>query len=258
MTSLALVKDNSKVEFGIIEQVVIQGDLAKLSSEQRVTYYNKVCETIGLNPYTRPFDYIAWNGKLTLYATKNCTEQLRQINGVSIEKLESNLIDDIYIVKATAKDKHGRLDESTGAVVIGHLKGEAKANAIMKAETKAKRRVTLSISGLGWTDESETDSIPGAKKVDVDMKTGELLTDSPKKQITVETIEISPFISSDQVKELSLLISKCNESFQETIWERLEPLGIKDYSEMDKETYNKIKKVCNIHLEKNKAKYANN
>ena len=58
---------------------------------------------------------------------------------------------------------------------IAGLKGEAKANAIMKAETKAKRRVTLSIVGLGWTDESEVDSIPGAQRVAVDTSTGEII-----------------------------------------------------------------------------------
>ena len=32
----------------------------------------------------------------------------------------------------------------------------------MKAETKSKRRVTLSIAGLGWLDEMELDTIRGA------------------------------------------------------------------------------------------------
>jgi hypothetical protein len=44
--------------------------------------------------------------------------------------------------------------------------GDMLANAMMRCETKAKRRVTLSIVGLGWTDESEIDSIPGAAVVD--------------------------------------------------------------------------------------------
>ena len=35
----------------------------------------------------------------------------------------------------------------------------ALANAIMKAETKAKRRVTLSICGLGMLDETELETI---------------------------------------------------------------------------------------------------
>jgi hypothetical protein len=45
------------------------------------------------------------------------------------------------------------------------LKGEARANAELKAVTKAKRRATLSICGLGWLDETEVDDIPaGAKR----------------------------------------------------------------------------------------------
>lgn len=55
---------------------------------------------------------------------------------------------DIYIITARAKDRTGREDESTGAVALGTLKGNALANALMKCETKAKRRVPLSIAGL--------------------------------------------------------------------------------------------------------------
>lgn len=166
------VKQN---ELSVIEQILMQGDLSKLTPLHRVTYYNKVCESMGLNPYTRPFDYISLNGKLTLYAKKDATEQLRQVKKISIISLEGKIVDDLYIVVAKASTPDGRLDQSTGAVSVGNLKGEAKANAIMKAETKAKRRVTLSISGMGWTDESEIESIPNAKRVNVDMQTGEMI-----------------------------------------------------------------------------------
>jgi hypothetical protein len=169
-----------KDDFSAIELVVMQGDLSKLTPDQRLKYYNSVCESAGLNPLTNPFAYIQLNGKLTLYAKKDCTEQLRKINGVSIEGLDDKIIDDLYVVKARARDKHGRLDESTGAVVIGGLKGEARANAIMKAETKAKRRVTLSICGMGWLDESEIDSIPYARPVTADLKTGEIIASVEK------------------------------------------------------------------------------
>ncbi len=161
-------------DFAIIESVAIQGDLSKLTPQQRVIYYNKVCESMNLNPLTKPFSYINLSGKLVLYASKDCTEQLRKLNGISIESLESQLIDDVYIVKARARDKTGRVDESTGALVIGHLKGEAKANAIMKCETKAKRRVTLSISGLGWCDETEIETIPNATRPDICLETGDI------------------------------------------------------------------------------------
>ncbi len=60
----------------------------------------------------------------------------------------------------------GREDESIGALPITNLKGEALSNAIMKCETKAKRRVTLSICGLSMMDETEVESIPNHKIVD--------------------------------------------------------------------------------------------
>jgi len=142
-----------------IEQVVMQGDLSKLTSEQKVFYHKAVCDSLGLNPLTKPFEYITLNGKLTLYAKKDCTDQLRKIHGINIEIVSREIIDDLYIVTAKATYKDGRFDEATGAVTISGLKGEQKANATMKAESKAKRRVTLSICGLGILDESDVQSV---------------------------------------------------------------------------------------------------
>jgi hypothetical protein len=57
-----------------------------------------------------------------------------------------------------------------GAVSIAGLKGDALVNATLKAITKAKRRVTLSICGLGMLDETEIDTIQDAKVVDDPVK----------------------------------------------------------------------------------------
>lgn len=141
-----------------LEQVMIQGDLSSLNDEQRVKYYLHVCDSIGLNPATRPLEYIKLNNRLVLYARKDCTEQLRKMHGVSIVGLHREVVEGVYVVTASAKDKDGRTDESIGAVPIEGIKGEPRANAMMKAETKAKRRVTLSICGLGMLDETEIES----------------------------------------------------------------------------------------------------
>src|SRR5574337_881164 len=146
----------------LIEQVVVQGDLAKLTAAQRVVYYRQVCESLGLNPLTRPFDYITLNGKLTLYVKRDATDQLRALRGISIDRLEPQTVEGVYVVTATGHDKAGRVDSATGAVPLAGLRGEALANALMKAETKAKRRLTLSLAGLGWLDETEVGSVPGA------------------------------------------------------------------------------------------------
>lgn len=158
-----------------IEQVLIGGDLAKLTSDQRVEYYNALCESLGLNPLTKPFEYIELNRKLTLYARKDCTDQLRSLRGVSVRITDRQNVGDVYVVTAQATDKSGRIDESTGAVPVGRAQGEALANAMMKAETKAKRRVTLSIVGLGWLDESEVASITDRGDAFVNVETGEII-----------------------------------------------------------------------------------
>lgn len=140
-----------------VPKAVIQGDLKNLTEQERTQYYQDVCQSLGLNPLTRPFEYITLNGKLTLYGKKDCTDQLRKIHRVSITELNSAIIEGIVVYTAQAKDGGGRTDIATGAAAIEGLKGENRANAIMKAETKAKRRVTLSLCGLGMLDETEVE-----------------------------------------------------------------------------------------------------
>ena len=147
-----------------IERLLVSGDLGKLTPDQRVAYYRAVCDSVGLNPLTRPFEYVTLNGKQLLYATRNATDQIRGKRGVSVAIVSRERMDDIYVVTARATMADGRADESTGAVALGRLQGEALANAMMKAETKAKRRVTLSIVGLSLLDETEVDTIPGARR----------------------------------------------------------------------------------------------
>ena len=91
------------------------------------------------------------------------------------------MLDDIVIVPCIARINKlsiglpNRMTESTGAVSIAGLKGEAKANAMMKAETKAKRRAVLSLVGLSMLDSTEVETIPDREAVVVDQATGEIM-----------------------------------------------------------------------------------
>jgi hypothetical protein len=144
-----------------IEKALIVGDLSPLTVEQRLSYVNRVCESVGLNPLTKPFDFLKTrDGKLMLYANKNAAEQLRKEHNISITIVAREKIDSLYIITARATLANGRQDESTAAVDLGALKGEMLANALMKCETKAKRRVTLSVVGLGMLDETEVNDNP--------------------------------------------------------------------------------------------------
>ena len=142
-----------------MEEILVTGNLSALNPAQRLEFYNRTCESLGLNPLTKPFDYITLNGKLTMYAKKDATDQLRKIHGVSITKLEKSSEEGIHMVTAYASDARGRIDVATGAVSTAGLKGDALVNAYLKAETKAKRRVTLSLVGLGMLDETELETI---------------------------------------------------------------------------------------------------
>lgn len=151
----------------VIENVLVNGDLGQLSPEQRVQYYDKVCRSLGLNPLTKPFDYLKLNGRLVLYAKRDCTDQLRSIHKISVTEMTETEREGVIIVTAKVQDGEGRTDISKGAVAIKGASGENYANLVMKAETKAKRRATLSICGLGFLDELEVETIPqenGAKR----------------------------------------------------------------------------------------------
>lgn len=51
----------------VMEKVVIGGGLAELNAAQRAEYYTAVCRSLGLNPITKPFEF------LTLMASSGCT-----------------------------------------------------------------------------------------------------------------------------------------------------------------------------------------
>lgn len=158
----AVVKQE-KLPGDLIASLVLKGDLSGLNSEQRVQYYNSMCERIGLDPATQPFKILNLSGKHVLYCDRSGAQQLNRLYHVSHAITAREKVEDVFSVYARAILPDGRYTESCGVVTIGNLKGDALANAMMKAETKAKRRATLDLLGLGMLDESEIETIPGAQ-----------------------------------------------------------------------------------------------
>lgn len=170
MTDTRVVKNEEVPQYVVaetIEAAVINNDLSKLDAQGRVTYYRQLCESLGINWLTRPFGYLTLNGKLTLYANKDAAEQLRNKNCISIEKPDIRFEEDWIIVTVAAHDATGRTDSDVGVVNRKDMQGNF-GNALMKAVTKAKRRVTLSICGLGMLDETEVETIPQARVVEIE------------------------------------------------------------------------------------------
>lgn len=203
-----------------MQRIVLSNNLAALKPTERMEYYSGVCKSLRLNPLTKPFEYLELpdrekgkdqNGnpatKLVLYATKSCTDQLRMIYGITITVTDKTFANGLYVVTAKAKTPDGREDEDIGAVPVeregGEWKstdkgkryfqgngkmvpvtGDALANALLKSITKAKRRVTLSICGLGMLDESEIESIAGAKPMSGEHGNGDSSPGTQEEQVT--------------------------------------------------------------------------
>lgn len=161
----------------IISSLVINGDLKSLTPTQKVAYYNYRCNQVGLDPSAKPFDLLVLNGKHVLYANASCTQQLCSVHKLSTAITHREAINGIYTVAVKVCAPDGRCTENMGAVHIEGLKGDALANAMMKATTKAIRRTVLAHCGLGMMDETELETIPGAKVVQdevIDMEPDEI------------------------------------------------------------------------------------
>jgi hypothetical protein len=153
------ITKTQNIDENVMNKLLTTGDLTGLTVQQQIQYYYAICARVGLDPVTKPFDLIKLNGKLVLYPNKGCGQQLSQIHHISHNILDKQVVDGLYIVTIRASLPDGRFTDDSGVVVVDGLNPTDKANALMKATTKAKRRSTLALMGLNMIDESEIDTM---------------------------------------------------------------------------------------------------
>lgn len=146
----------------VIESIVLRGDLSALGPAERARFYVQMCEGLGLNPNAQPFAFLRLNGKEVLYATRGATDQLAAIHKLNREIVDGPKVIDLAgmkLVYAVCRATHpnGRIETATATVPLID-----PVNVLMKCETKAKRRATLSILGLAMLDEMEIETIAAA------------------------------------------------------------------------------------------------
>lgn len=206
-----------QLDANIIASLVLNGDLSKLDANQKVQYYRQFCERLGLDPVSQPFKLMKFQGKEVLYCDRGGSQQLSRVHQVSHEIRSRETMNGCYIVTAQAMDMSGRHTESTGAVNIEGLKGEALCNAMMKAETKAKRRATLDLLGLGMLDETETETIPDVQTEAIEIKELPALNDQHprfndvvkalKDGISMDAVRTRYTVSPEVEKQLMYIIN---------------------------------------------------
>ena len=169
-----------------LDDVLGTGDLARLSNVQRVGHYLRVCRSLGLNPLSRPLDWIVFKDpdggeKLTLYANQSCAAQLRRQHHIRVEVVRREVVGELFVCEVKASTPDGREDFASKYVPLtnryGRLTGQHLGNAMMRAETGAKRRVTLSMVGLS----EPPDDLPAWRRVIID-GTGRLIEQPTQEQ----------------------------------------------------------------------------
>src|SRR5271169_2330550 len=230
----------NNINIEIIHNLIINGDISKLSQAEKITYYKSICERVGLDPLAQPFKILKLNGKEVLYCDRGGAAQLNKLHSVSHCRIEDKTIQELFVVYMKASLPDGRSSESAGAVNIKGLSGESLANAIMKAETKAKRRSTLDLLGLGMLDESEIETIPNLKPVEVKTQS---------QQVTTTPVALPPPSVTSQQKEVASTVnveksgSKGNESPAVVLEKKPETTA--SYSKECKEVLAGLKQIAN-------------
>ena len=175
-TALAVSESRSKLartlELAVEElserdarELLTTGNLGVLAPAVQTAYYAYRCKQMGLDPLSRPFDMLALNGKVVLYANRNCAEQLAAKHGISIYKHDLSETPDAITIFVYGRTPDGRESVNCASVDTGKLKGADLATARMKCMTKAQRRLILAMTGGGMLDETEVETIPGARRM---------------------------------------------------------------------------------------------
>lgn len=128
-------------------------DYSRLTPEERLMWVGALAKATGANPLVRIVEWLTFQGRLQPYATKAFAEQMRLIHNISVRVKSRKRDEGCVIVEVEGKTPDGRVDESMAAIPLAASDiGEKFAAAAMKAETKAKRRLTLSMMGLGFME----------------------------------------------------------------------------------------------------------
>lgn len=142
---------------------VPQYDLERLDADQKTRYYSDACEFLGIPAHLNLLAFIFMNVGDTgrhevLYAKKGATDFIRDSRGittVSLEPIKDFVAGQVCFIAAGLQESTKRKEFAVGAASIEGLTGKALSDAIMTAQTRATRRMTLQFVGGGILDESE-------------------------------------------------------------------------------------------------------
>lgn len=162
-------------------------DLESLNETQRQDYLKAVCKHMGVPDNLNLVALIRQDdgegpARLVAYAKRGATENVRNNLQINVISLTSQVVAGSIVFTATAVSKKtGRQEISTGSKYIEGATGKFLDDAIMTAQTRALRRVTLQFVGAGVLDESEVNQ---GKTVTVSAPAAQIVLAAPQPTVT--------------------------------------------------------------------------
>jgi hypothetical protein len=194
-------------EPAVIEQL-IRGDVSNVPREALLRYVFTFCERVGISPLAVPFSLMKTQQGMQLVANRNFYDAVANKYSVSRECVGEGFFEGtkLYYTRYRATTPDGRVTEDMALVDTAGLNGKDLANAIMKAHTKGRNRVTRAHLGFPFPDETEAETVPGASVVSIEEvpsgSNGEPLQDDalPKPE--------PPRASREQIKRIHALAKR--------------------------------------------------
>ena len=156
-------------EPAVVEQL-IRGDVSSVPREALLRYVFTFCERVGISPLAVPFSLLKTQRGMQLVANRNFYDAVASKYSVSRECVGEGFFEGtkLYYTRYRATTPDGRVTEDMALVDTAGLNGNDLANAIMKAHTKGRNRVTRAHLGFPFPDETEAETVPGASVVSIE------------------------------------------------------------------------------------------
>lgn len=165
------------------------GTINHLSRGDQRILIAKMCNYFGLNPLTNPFLIIRFkDGKERLYVTRDGCSQLRHKMSIDTYNLQVQVLPGVVVSTISGKNKHGRIADESGSVNIVGMADNLISDAIMHSTTKAKRRITLDLSGLAVLTDAEIEDMRDILSVDVFSDNPEVYENEQKEDRTSSAV----------------------------------------------------------------------
>ncbi len=210
-----LIKQNNEVSAAVMNRFLQTGDVKPFNEVDKLKIMHGICERLGVDPVARPLELLEFNGKQVWYLSATGCEMIAAKWNMSFEIVKHEINKDEGLVECIMRGtvpQTGRKDEATAFVQCAkkNLKGEIEqffgldmANARMKCETKARRRLIKRLAGLDYIDEDDLKEIQKQTKTE----TMTSLIDNYQKSIEIK----DELYDKTRPEHKRLLAEKCKE-----------------------------------------------